>query len=58
MQQPEGQIVAAVGDIIATRSWDRGLHGVIVDGRTRDIESCNEVCRSGEFQMWTRGYIV
>jgi regulator of RNase E activity RraA len=55
MQQPEHQIVAAVGDIIATRLKDRGLRGIVVDGRTRDIESCSEICATGEFQMWTRG---
>ncbi len=55
MQQPVGQIVAAVGDIIATRLRDRGLHGIVVDGRTRDIESCSEICKTGDYQIWTRG---
>jgi len=55
MQQPEGQIVAAVGRHHRTRLRDRGLLGIVVDGRTRDIASCSEFCETGEYQMWTRG---
>ncbi len=55
MQQPRDQTVALLGDIVATRYKIRGIRGVFVDGRTRDIVGIGEVCKDGSFQAWTKG---
>lgn len=56
LQQPSGQISALLGDIVATRLKARGVVGSIVDGRTRDVVGCNELCEDGGFAVWTRGF--
>ncbi|KAM0716574.1 hypothetical protein Q7P37_008019 [Cladosporium fusiforme] len=56
LQQPSGQICALLGDIVATRLKARGIAGSIVDGRTRDIVGCNELCADGNFRVWVRGF--
>lgn len=55
MQQPPEQIVAVLGDIVATRYKARGIVGAIIDGRARDVVSCGELCKDGAFQVWSRG---
>lgn len=55
MQQPSEQIVAVLGDIVATRYKTRGVVGAIIDGRARDVLSCGELCEDGAFQVWTAG---
>ncbi|EGP87405.1 uncharacterized protein MYCGRDRAFT_42806, partial [Zymoseptoria tritici IPO323] len=56
MQQPAHQIVAVLGDIIATRYKQRGILAAVVDGRVRDNASCGDLCAEGEgFQVWTKG---
>jgi regulator of RNase E activity RraA len=54
LQQPSGQIVALLGDIIATRFKVRGMVGVIVDGRMRDVAGCGELCADGKFSVWSK----
>lgn len=54
MQQPSDQIAALLGDIVATRYKVRGVQGVIVDGRSRDVVGCGELCKDGKFQAWTK----
>jgi regulator of RNase E activity RraA len=56
IQQPQGQICALVGDIIATRLKLRGISGLVAAGRIRDVASCAEICRDGEFHMWSQGF--
>lgn len=55
LQQPSGQIVALLGDIIATRFKVRGLAGAIVDGRMRDTAGCGSLCEDGTFAVWSNG---
>jgi regulator of RNase E activity RraA len=54
LQQPSGQIVALLGDIIATRFKVRSMVGVIVDGRMRDVAGCGELCADGKFSVWSK----
>ena len=56
LQQPENHIAALLGDIVATRYKFRGIRGVFVDGRTRDVVGCGGLCRDGTFQAWTKAY--
>lgn len=53
-QQPSEQIVALLGDIVATRLKVRGVVGAVIDGRARDIVSCADLCKDGKFQVWSR----
>lgn len=53
-QQPSEQIVALLGDIVATRLKVRGVVGAVIDGRARDIVSCANLCKDGKFQVWSR----
>ncbi|KAI7595454.1 hypothetical protein D0869_01822 [Hortaea werneckii] len=71
LQQPQGQICAVCGDILATRLKVRGVKGIVADGRVRDLVSLSELCqpsssptvptgssegRRGEgFTVWSRG---
>ncbi|KAF7185927.1 4-hydroxy-4-methyl-2-oxoglutarate aldolase/4-carboxy-4-hydroxy-2-oxoadipate aldolase [Pseudocercospora fuligena] len=55
MQQPEDQVVAVLGDIVASRYKMRGVLGCFVDGRVRDISSQAEMCDDGRWQAWTKG---
>ncbi|KAI7215302.1 hypothetical protein KC333_g5524 [Hortaea werneckii] len=68
LQQPQGQICAVCGDILATRLKVRGVRGIVADGRVRDLVSLSELCQapsttstSGEgsrgegFTVWSRG---
>ena len=55
MQQPPHQVAALLGDIIATRYKVRGIKGCFIDGRSRDIVGCNEVCKDGTFHCWAKG---
>ncbi len=55
-KQPQGQICALVGDIIATRLKRRGILGLVAAGRIRDVSSCAAVCHDGHFQMWSQGF--
>jgi regulator of RNase E activity RraA len=55
LQQPSGQIVALLGDIIATRFKVRGIVGAVVDGRMRDTVGCGELCADGNFAVWSKG---
>ena len=54
LQQPPEQTAALLGDIVATRLKTRGVLGAVIDGRSRDIVSCAELCQDGEFQVWTK----
>ena len=55
VQQPKNHKSAIIGDIIATRLRHRGVSGVIVDGRIRDIKSCTTICDESPFQIWSAG---
>ncbi|SMR53206.1 unnamed protein product [Zymoseptoria tritici ST99CH_1E4] len=48
MQQPAHQIVAVLGDIVATRYKQRGILAAVVDGRVRDNASCGDLCAEGK----------
>ncbi|KAK5108044.1 hypothetical protein LTR62_008818 [Meristemomyces frigidus] len=54
LQQPPEQSVALLGDIVATRLKYRGVLGVVIDGRARDVVSCGELCNEGGFQVWSK----
>jgi regulator of RNase E activity RraA len=54
LQQPSGQMVALLGDIIATRFKVRGIAGAIVDGRMRDVAGCGKLCTDGNFSVWSK----
>jgi len=57
VQAPEGPLsVALIGDIMVTRLKLRGIRGVVVDGRIRDVESCAACCEDGKFQVWSHGF--
>ena len=50
--QAGGAPLAALGELLATEAWRRGLGGIVVDGYVRD--------RSGlppEFPLWARGTV-
>lgn len=55
LQQPSGQIVALLGDIVATRFKVRGVAGAVIDGRMRDVAGCGELCADGNFTVWSKG---
>lgn len=55
MQQPSHQVAGLLGDIVATRFKVRGIAGVVVDGRTRDVVGCEELCKDGNFTVWSKG---
>ncbi|RMX81435.1 hypothetical protein D0869_06814 [Hortaea werneckii] len=46
LQQPQGQICAVCGDILATRLKVRGVKGIVADGRVRDLVSLSELCQT------------
>lgn len=54
MQQPSTQIVALVGDIIATRYKLRGIQGIFIDGRCRDVVNCAELCEDGKYTVFSK----
>lgn len=55
-QQPKADFsVALLGDIMTTRLVTRGLRGVIVDGRLRDISSCASIRAETGFHLWSKG---
>lgn len=54
MQQPDGQICALLGDLVASRLKHRGVAAAVIDGRVRDIASCGEICNTSDFQVWSR----
>ncbi|GAB7365928.1 hypothetical protein MBLNU230_g7256t1 [Neophaeotheca triangularis] len=55
IQQPDNQVCAILGDILATRLKVRGTRGVIADGRIRDIAAISELCDDGAFTVWSKG---
>lgn len=55
VQQPQEHISAILGDIMVTRLRKRGVLGAVADGRIRDVKSCKQICRDGNFQLWSRG---
>ena len=56
IQQPQGQVCALIGDIIATRLKARGILGVVAAGRIRDVAACAAICKDGSFQLWSQGF--
>lgn len=55
--KPDGhsEIVSGLlGDIVSTRYKKRGVKGVVVDGRSRDVQGVNKLGEDGTFQAWTR----
>lgn len=58
MQQPPDQVVALVGDIVASRYVVRGVRGVVVDGRVRDVRGIGEIAAESKadssFTCWSR----
>ncbi|KAK6436082.1 hypothetical protein LTR95_007734 [Oleoguttula sp. CCFEE 5521] len=55
MQQPDGQLCALLGDIVASRLKHRGVKAAVIHGRSRDIAACQELCSDGKFQVWSKG---
>ena len=55
MQQPEGQVCALLGDLVASRLQHRGVAAAVIDGRVRDIASCGDICDQSDFQVWSKG---
>jgi regulator of RNase E activity RraA len=55
MQQPPHHSTALLGDIIATRYKLRGVRGVLINGRARDVVSCAQICDDRSFQIWSKG---
>lgn len=56
--KPDGHpdiVSGLLGDIVGTRYKKRGIKGVIVDGRSRDVQGVNRLGEAGDFQAWTRG---
>ncbi|KAF3006500.1 hypothetical protein E8E13_004701 [Curvularia kusanoi] len=51
ISQPPGQSCAVVGGIMAARMKHLGVHGVVVDGRVRDLVALNET----QLPIWSRG---
>lgn len=56
IQQPQNQTCAVVGDILATRLQVRGVKGIVVDGRIRDLGAMQGLVdgRDG-FVVWNKG---
>jgi regulator of RNase E activity RraA len=40
---------------MVTRLNYRGVKGVIVDGRIRDVDAISEICEASDFQAWAGG---
>ena len=40
---------------MVTRLHQRGILGVIADGRIRDVKSCTAICNKEAFQIWSKG---
>lgn len=56
VQTPSDNLTAAIlGDIMASRLKIRGLAGVVINGRVRDLATCSEMCEDGSFHMWAKG---
>ncbi|KAK0274663.1 hypothetical protein LTR35_011445 [Friedmanniomyces endolithicus] len=55
LQQPPGQTVALLGDIVATRLKLRGILGAVIDARARDVVACGALCADGGFGVYSRG---
>jgi regulator of RNase E activity RraA len=56
MHQPEGQICALLGDLVASRLKYRGIKAAVIHGRVRDVASCGDLCNDGNFQVWSKAY--
>ena len=50
--QAGGAPLAALGELLATEAWRRGLGGIVVDGYVRDRSGL-----PGEFPLWARGTV-
>lgn len=55
IQQPREHVSAILGDIMVTRLQQRGIVGVVADGRLRDMGSCATISRQSGFQIWFKG---
>lgn len=55
IQQPDDQVCAILGDILATRLKVRGVAGVVAGGRVRDISAISDLCRDDAFTVWSTG---
>ncbi|KZM23741.1 uncharacterized protein EKO05_0005675 [Ascochyta rabiei] len=51
ISQPPGQSCAVVGGIMAARMKHLGAHGIVVDGRVRDLVALNET----QLPIWSNG---
>ncbi|KAJ4381889.1 hypothetical protein N0V86_003257 [Didymella sp. IMI 355093] len=51
ISQPPGQSCAVVGGIMAARMKHLGAHGLVVDGRVRDLVALNET----QLPIWSKG---
>ena len=51
ISQPPGQSCAVVGGIMATRMKHLGAHGLVIDGRVRDLVALNET----QLPIWSKG---
>ncbi|KAF3048500.1 hypothetical protein E8E11_002272 [Didymella keratinophila] len=54
ISQPPGQSCAVVGGIMAARMKHLGVHGLVVDGRVRDLVALNET----QLPIWSKGTSV
>jgi regulator of RNase E activity RraA len=54
ISQPAGQSCAVVGGIMAARMKHLGAHGLVVDGRVRDVVALNET----QLPIWSKGTSV
>lgn len=54
MQQPEGQVCAVLGDLLATRLKVRGVKAAIVHGRVRDVSTMASLWSDDSYQVWSR----
>lgn len=54
ISQPAGQSCAVVGGIMAARIKHLGAHGLVVDGRVRDLVALNET----QLPIWSKGTSV
>lgn len=43
-----------VGDILATRLKVRGVRGIVVDGRVRDLQAMQDLTDDGGFVVWNK----
>jgi regulator of RNase E activity RraA len=50
--QAGGAPLAALGELLATEAWRRGLGGIVVDGYVRDRSGL-----PGQFPLWARGTV-